>query len=150
VPLAMTIVTLALVILITDTVVYQQYRFHLNAAVMSLFFSKASGEIFEFSTRMKWEIGLLIVGIIIVQWVLARLVWLFIQRIRGRGYGYALASILVAFFIGTNLYYAWADAKDNTLMTRQALLLPWYAPLKAKGFLKRHGVNVASTSAVRE
>src|SRR5699024_5642214 len=145
VPLAMAIGIAATILLFADTVVYQQYRFHLNSALLALFFSDASAETFEFSAAMKLQVGLIVAGIVIGQYLLARLVWRFVTRTPGRRHGYVLASALVALFLGTNLFHAYADAAGNIAVTRQTRLLPLYEPLTAKGFLEDQGFDIAET-----
>ena len=44
-------------VLITDTVVFQQYRFHLNGMVLNFLLGGAAGEIFAFSGRMLLSIA---------------------------------------------------------------------------------------------
>jgi len=130
-------------LLFADTVVFQQYRFHINSALLALFFSDASAETFEFSIRMKLEMGGLLVSILLGQYLLAHLVWIGVQRTRYRSYGYVLATILVVVFIGTNLFHAYADATGDVTITRQTRLLPLFEPLTARGFLKDHGFDIA-------
>ncbi len=144
-PLALAIGTVATVLLFADTVVYQQYRFHLNSAVFSLLFSGAAGETFEFSRAMKLQAALLIVAIVVGQWLIARLVWRYVARTPRRRHGYPLAATLVLLFVGTNMFYVYADAAGHSAVTRQTRLLPLYEPLTAKGFLSDRGFDVAQT-----
>lgn len=132
-------------LLFADTVIYQQYRFHINTAVLSLYFSDASAEIFQFPWIMKLQIGAIMAAIAAVQAFLAYLVWRFVRRSRHRNYGYALASVLVLLILGTNGYHAYADAAGNIAVTRQTRLLPLYEPLTARSFFKEHGVEIART-----
>ena len=145
VPLAAAIGIVAVILLFADTVVYEQYRFHINSALLALFFSEASAATFEFSTMMKLQAGLLVVGIALGEWLLARLVWRFVVRSPGRSYGYALAAVLVAVFLGTNLVHAYADAAGKITLTRQTRLLPLYEPLTAKSFLADRGFAIVET-----
>lgn len=145
VPVALAIGIAAAVLLFADTLVYQQYRFHLNSALLSLFFSSASAETFEFSLAMKLQVGLIIAVIVAGQWLLARGVWAYVTRTPGRHHGYVLASVLVAVFLGTNLFHAYADAAGTILVTRQTRILPLYEPLTAKSFLSEHGFEVAKS-----
>lgn len=144
-PSALAIGILATLALLADTVVYQQYRFHLNGAVLSLFFSDASDETFVFSWQMRMQVALVAVAIVVGQWLLARLVWRYVLRTPGRRHGYPLAAALVLVFLGTNLFHAYADAAGDTSVVRQTRLLPLYEPLTAKGFLEERGFEVATT-----
>lgn len=145
VPLASIIGIVAITLLYADTVVYQQYRFHLNSALLSLFFSGASAATFEFSLAMKAQIATILAAIIIGQYLLTHLVWRFITRTREHHHGYGLACALVAVFLATNLFHAYADAAGNISVTRQTRLLPLYEPLTARGFLEKHGFKIEQT-----
>lgn len=145
-PLALAIAVATTLVLFVDTLVYQQYRFHLNSAVLAMFFSSASDEIFEFSLATKLLLALIALLVIVGQWWLARLVWRFVARSPRRYFGYPLAAALVLLFLGTNLFYAYADAVGNFAVTRQTRLLPLYEPLTAKDFLREHGFDVVTTA----
>lgn len=144
-PLALAIGAGGTMALLADTVVYQQYRFHLNSAVLSLFFSDASDETFVFSGTMQLQAGLAAIAVVAGQWLLAHLIWRYVARTPGRRHGYAVAGATVALFIGTNLFHAYADAAGDTDVIRQTRLLPLYEPLTAKGFLEDYGFDVATT-----
>ena len=143
VPLAWAINVVLSCLLLVDTLVFQQYRFHLNGALVALFFSDASAETFEFSTLMKIQAGLIALGVALAHAVLARLVWRFVTRTPHRRDGYAVAGAFVVLLLGTNLYHAYADAAGRGAVTRQTQLLPGYEPLTAKGFLADRGYEVA-------
>lgn len=143
-PSALAIGILTTLALLADTVVYQQYRFHLNGAVLSLFFSDASDETFVFSWQMRMQAALVAVAIVVGQWLLARLVWRYVSRTPGRRHGYPLAAALLLVFLGTNLFHAYADATGDTAVIRQTRLLPLYEPLTAKDFLEQRGFDVAT------
>lgn len=130
--------------LLVDTLVFQQYRFHLNGALVSLFFSGASDETFEFSTVMQLQAGLALFVVAAGQWLLARLIWRFVTHTPRRRLGYGVATACVTVLLATNLFHAYADAMGNGAVTRQTLLLPGYEPLTAKGFLEEHGFDVAA------
>src|SRR5690625_4930129 len=64
VPLAVAIGIVVMTLLYADTVVYAQYHFHINTALLALFFSGASAATFEFSWTMKMQMGLILAAIV--------------------------------------------------------------------------------------
>ncbi len=136
--LLMAVVMLMFVI---DTVVFAQYRYHLNGMVLNLLLGGAALEIFTFSAIMWAAIVGVLLACIALQWWLGRAVWRRLQRIRGKRYGYYVTAILASIFVTENVAYAWADASAYTPITKQIRILPGYAPLTAKKFFDKHGLS---------
>lgn len=143
-PLAWALGVALSTLLLVDTVVFQQYRFHLNGALVALFFSGASDETFEFSTGMKIQAALILLGVAVVHWAIARGVWRFVTRTPTRRFGYGMATACVALLLATNIYHAYADATGRGDVTSQTRLLPAYEPLTAKSFLEDQGFEVTT------
>ena len=138
--IANTLAVALIVIIIIDTFVFAQYRFHLNSMVFSLVFGGAGDEIFHFSTKL-WMItlgGLLL--IIAIEFALSRLIWRWIQSQRPRWLGVTVATSLTFIFLAQHLTFAWADAKAYIPITKQIHYLPAYFPLTAKSFFGKFGV----------
>ena len=146
VPLAWAIGVVLTGLLLVDTQVFQQYRFHLNGALVSLFFSGASEETFEFSLAMKIQVALICLGVAVALWGVGWAVWRLVAATRQRRFGYGMAAACVALLLGTNLFHAYADAMGDGNVTRQTRLLPGYEPLTAKDFLEERGFDVAEAS----
>lgn len=133
-------------LLLVDTLVFQQYRFHLNGALVALFFSGASDETFEFSRMMKAQAVGVILLVAVAHWVLSRVVWRLVDRSPDRRFGYGVATACVALLLATNLFHAYADAMGRSQVISQTRLLPGYQPLTAKEFLEERGFDVAEAS----
>lgn len=134
---------LTALVLLIDTFVFQQYRFHINSVILSLVFSSAAEDVFVFSTKMfvLTVLGLLVLAAI--QTALALGVWrVVVQPGRLRGAGYGLAAVFTLIFVSQNLGYAYFDASGHSPVMRASRLLPVYEPLTAKGFLDEHGFDV--------
>lgn len=133
---------LTALVLVIDTFVYQQYRFHINSVVLSLAFSSAADDVFVFSSGMlAWTAGAVLL-LVAAQCVFAWGVWRLVHNGRWRGVGYTLATLLILVFVGQNLGYAYFDATGHSPIMRASRLLPAYEPLTAKGFLDAHGFEV--------
>ena len=128
---------LGLSALLLDTVVYAQYRFHVNAFMVSLFLNDKNGEIFSFATST-W---LVVVGCVAV--ALALEGWLAHRLIVGRRgqrlpAGLACGTILVT-LIASHALHVVADARYQRSVTQQVGIYPLLFPATAKGFMEKHG-----------
>lgn len=125
-------VTLALVLL--DTLVFAQNRFHLNALTISILGPKT------------WGFGAIYAVIFIVMEIfLAHLTWRGIGKRRRRG-GVLLAVVLVISWFSSQALHAWADARYYVPITSFTPYLPLYRPVTAKGFLEDQGwVDMAAS-----
>ena len=124
-----------LVALVTDTFVYQQYRFHINWPMIDL--ALVGGrEVFTFSTGMWLRIAFLVcclagVSVLLV-WFAGKL------QSRGRAVWWCLA-ILVGYVAvnGVNAYSVSQNVRSVTVLTER---LPLYYPIRANRFLAKFGL----------
>ena len=144
------VMSIVLILLIVDTFVFAQYRYHINGMVLGLIFGGAASEIFSFSAGMWLLFALLAAACVAFQWWLGRMAWRWVERIQARRYGYYVAAILASVFLVENIAYAWADASAFTPITKQIRILPGYAPLTAKKFFDRHGLSSSPELAAGE
>jgi membrane-anchored protein YejM (alkaline phosphatase superfamily) len=122
-----------------DSVVFQQYRFHINGAILNLLTGGAASETFVFPTTMYLQAALALVLIIAVEWTVAKFVtrWIAFERRAG---GRAFATVLIVVFLTAHALHAWADAVSYTPITRQRKLLPAFHGLTAKSQLLKLGL----------
>lgn len=130
-------VILALVLL--DTLVFAQNRFHLNALTISILGLKT------------WGFGVFYVVIfLIMETFLARLIWRGLATRHGRG-GVLLAALLVMSWFSSQALHAWADARYYVPITSFTPYLPFYRPVTAKGFFEGQGwVDMAANREGRD
>ncbi|MGD8174750.1 DUF3413 domain-containing protein [Marinimicrobium sp. ARAG 43.8] len=134
-PIAVLGATLAISLLLLDTVVYHQYRFHLSGFVLELLLG-AGSEIFSFSW-LTWTVGLLaILAIVLLQRDLARRLR---RHLPQRGLWVPL-TVLFASQLIAHGWNAWADANYDTRITSVARHLPLYHAATAKRFMAEHGL----------
>ncbi len=124
---------------LVDTVIYQQYRFHLNAEIFNLLFGGAAGEILVFSPAMYGQAALLLLAIVGGQALVARLVWAGVCRGPARPAGPLVATLLVTAFVAQTAIHAWADVAGYTPVTRQGRVLLGYVPVTAEKLLGKLG-----------
>ncbi len=118
---------LGLSLMVLDTNVFEQYRFHLSALTVALF---------DTST---WVLtGVVFVALLGFQAMLAGAVWNVVsRRIAMRGGWLALALILA--WCGGQGIHIWADATAYAPVTSFTRFMPLYFPLKSKRRLAKLG-----------
>ena len=133
------------VLLAVDTQVFEQFRFHLNGFVFTLFFS--GGDTIEFSW-LTWLIAIAVAALLAAG--LGFFGWLAARQTPGRraiGTGYAV--ILLA-LIGSQGIHAWEEANYHRVIPNYTDTFPLYYPLTAKDTLIRWGlVDAAKVEAER-
>ncbi|MDD2581653.1 MAG: DUF3413 domain-containing protein, partial [Desulfuromonadaceae bacterium] len=140
--LAVILETSLILTIIVDSMVFAQYRFHLNGMIWNLLTSGAVKDILPL-TGMLWVVAALATVIIaLLEWFIARATWFWATKKR-RPYGVPL-SIGIAFIIlSGHIMHAWADANHYTAITKQVRYLPAYKPLTMKHMMVRLGLAVA-------
>lgn len=137
--------SLMAILLIVDSFVFAAYRFHLNSMVWNLLTGGAVGEILPLSAQTILLAGLIIGGIMALEALVAR--WLFrpafVQNLRG---GTRIFVVVLGVILAGQLFYAWADAAGDVLITRQTRYLPAYKPLTMSRTLRKLGIDLKKPS----
>ena len=129
------IATLAQVLLLIDTQVFQLFKFHLNGQVWQLLLDQAQTE--EGSI---WSIIFVAVPtIFLLQLLLSAYVWRKINKRKRRQYGNQVGLALLVCFMLTHLVNSWADATLYQPITMQRANFPLSYPMTARSFLAKHG-----------
>ncbi|GHC25597.1 choline-sulfatase [Kushneria pakistanensis] len=136
-PVAALVATLGLGALLVDTVVYAQYRFHVNYFMVSLFLNDKNGEIFSFSLET-WAVVIAVsLALLIAQgWLAHKMIVTGWQR--SIPTGRTVGVLLVALFAG-HLLHIVADARYMRSVTQQTSVYPLLFPATAKDFMAEHG-----------
>lgn len=128
------IASVGIAVLFIDTIVFAQYRFHINAVVLELVLS---GQVVSFPL-VTW---LMVIGglcaLIIAEYRL--IIWIEKRKIYKRRFGRKFA--LLAFFalLLTNAIHIWGVAYVYTPVTQLTRYLPAFYPATANSFMRRHG-----------
>lgn len=146
-PLAAGLAVLVVTAVLADTVVFQQYRFHLNAEILNLLFGGAAGEILVFPAALYAQAALVLGALVLLEWLLARWTWRRVAATPGRRLGYAVAAVLVGAYLGQAVIHAWADVAGYTPVTRQGRLLLAYFPFTDDSLFRTLGVERMSEAA---
>lgn len=127
---------MALVLLLGDTFVFQQYRFHLNMFIWKLIAQDKNNEIFDFSALTK-GIAFLILFIFCggLYWLSEKL-WrtIAVKFPAGR---LLFCALLV--YLGANFIHIWANAQYLQSITRFNQYFPAFYPATAHKFMAKHG-----------
>ena len=124
-----------LIALVTDTFVYQQYRFHINWAMIDLAVV-GGNEVFTFSVAMMIRIVLLIIVLGIMA---AVLVW---GATKNRGKALWPCVVILTSYLCVNLVNAYSVAQNIKSITVLSDRVPLYYPIRANTFLSRFGLVV--------
>ncbi|MCX2523978.1 DUF3413 domain-containing protein [Larsenimonas rhizosphaerae] len=124
-------------VLALDTVVFGQYRFHINHFMLSLFLHNEDGDIVSFSATT-WATGIgVMAGLLLFE---AWLAWRIIgraQSIRFPVWKGFLTLLVMA--LASHAIHIVADARYKRSVTAQASIYPLLFPATAKGFMEDHG-----------
>ncbi|NMT65299.1 DUF3413 domain-containing protein [Marinobacter orientalis] len=119
-----------------DTVVYSLYRFHLSAFVLELALGGGT-EIFSFSWQL-WASAIgIFIGIVVIESVIARVLWRRRPRARWLGAGFAL---IFGLQLSAHGWHAWADANYDTRITGITRHIPLYHAATAKRVMSKYGL----------
>jgi len=125
--LGVLLASVGLSLMVLDTNVFEQYRFHLSALSVVLF---------DAST---WVLtGVVFLALLGFQAMLAGSVWNFVGTRQARHGGW-LALALVLVWCGGQSIHIWADATAYTPVTSFTRFMPLYFPMKAKRRLAKLG-----------
>ena len=131
------VILLAEVALAVDAHVFTLYRFHINWAMLDLFFN-AGGEVIVLSSATYISIFLELAVLLIYALAVVTLsLWLLHARKRGAG---IIALLCVLCYVGANFTHAYASAKAILPITEIATRLPLYKPLTMNSLLIKMGV----------
>lgn len=128
--------SLALSALALDTFTYALYRFHLSSFVLELALGGGT-EIFAFSWQLWATSASIFAGILLVEVLIAVLLWK--KRPRARWLSVAFA-LMFALQLTAHGWHAWADANYDTRITGITRHVPLYYAATAKRFMKDQGL----------
>jgi hypothetical protein len=134
--LAVLYASIGIALLAIDTVAYSLYRFHLSAFVLELALGGGT-EIFSFSWQL-WATAFgIFTGILVIEAVIATLLWRRRPRARWLGAGFVL---MFGLQLGAHGWHAWADANYDTRITGITRHVPLYYAATAKRFMNEYGL----------
>lgn len=141
------ILLLSIILLFIDTFVFQQYRFHLNLFIWNLILNDKNGEIFYFSTIMKFIATLAIALLIGVYWLASKKIS---KSINVAFPAKKIWGTLLSLYLVANFIHIYADAQYDQKITRFNQNLPVYYPATAISFMEKQGwVNYEAREANR-
>lgn len=127
------------IVLFTDTFVYEQYRFHINKAMVEMFLGPASRDIFVFSNTMYFLFFTIFVIFLILLFIILKISTMLSLK------GYKVKYILFLSFIVITSYHiihSYAKLVSNNDITRLSIYLPLAHPLSANKTLVKFGIKV--------
>jgi uncharacterized protein len=135
-----TVSSLLVAFVLIDTVVYAQYRFHINGAILHLLTGGSAAETFVFPSIMYVQAALAVVLIVAVETLIAIFVTAWVNSPSRKGGRFAVVSLIVM-AVAMHALHAWADVTSYTPIARQRKLLPAFQGLTVKKTLTRLGLT---------
>ncbi|MEC9482496.1 MAG: DUF3413 domain-containing protein [Halomonas sp.] len=124
-------------LLLLDTGVYAQYRFHINQFMVALFFNDKNGEIFSFPPSTWFIVGGVALALLVTEAWLARR--LLTSPHAWRLPVWRMAGGLLVIMAASHVIHIIGDARYQRSVTQQAAIYPLLFPATAKDFMKEHG-----------
>ena len=137
--LSITLITLLIIALGIDSVVFELYRFHLNGMVWSLIINGGIFEILPISWITWLLVALGVVLVIYVELKLAHYVSSWLESDYKVGVQVSVVAVLIVF--SGQFIHAWGDANSQVNITKQVRYLPAYKPATMKRFLRKKGIE---------
>lgn len=132
---------LGLSLLVLDSLVFDQYRFHINGFVINLLVNDKDGQIFEFSLSSQLMVVAGLLVILLVQWLMSGLIWRKLPQLQQRfRLRYVLMSMMLL-TLSSHLIHAYADARYRFDVTKQARFYPLHYPATANRQLGKWGIS---------
>lgn len=122
---------IAAVLLLTDVKIYAMFKFHLNTTLMDMLFTQGILEHLDLSRAELWQIGLMLAGLLLLEIVLAALVWNVIVLPHRFLVGQKLAFLWLAGAVYVVLAVLHTLERANNLFVAQAPSLPLYTAVMA-------------------
>jgi uncharacterized protein len=135
--IAASLASVALIILTTDTFVYQLYHFHINGILLKMALGPAAGDLFKVSL-LEWAKVFGLIGLIIGgQMALVYFIWSRPRLLKSR-WSLSLLLVSVLSLTASHALHAYADAVGNTAILENAQSMPLYFGLTARRFIVKH------------
>lgn len=132
-----------LLLLIADTFVYAQYRFHISGFVFEMLI-QGGNDIIELSWVTWLVTALVLVGSLVATFYMSKYATQLAHSIKWKKIKRWYIAALVATFLTSNSIHLFADATYNSSVTTLVRHVPMFAPLTGKKALLNSGLIDAS------
>ncbi|MBS1534938.1 MAG: DUF3413 domain-containing protein [Bacteroidetes bacterium] len=122
-----------------DTVIFEQFRYHLSPIVLKLVFGKRASDIFQFSALNLFLAVLFVVLLLVLQLFFYYLA----SKISGKNISLRVKPTLFLWLmalLSSHLVYAWSDANYFRPVTQIKNVFPVFYPLTADSLLMKLGL----------
>jgi len=127
--------TAALTLLLIDTEVFRQFKFHLTPQLWDMVISGSPGSGFSISAMF-----VVIPMIFLLELLLGYWIWVRLKKLNRRLPGSLISATFIVCFFLTHGIHIWADATLYQPITMQKSNFPLSYPMTAKSFLAKHGL----------
>lgn len=128
-------------LLLIDTFVYLQYRFHINGFIIDLILNDSEGQIFAFSV-MAWVMaGACALLLLACEFFIARWLWNKVSHTHKFRFSRRFALFCISVTLASHLLHIWADANAYQPITGYSRLLPLAHSATSYGMMAKYGLN---------
>lgn len=132
---AVFIATGVMTLLLIDTQIYKEFKFHINPVIWEILFQQAQSK-----SELNWSLLFVCVPVFFcAELLFSYYGWKIQFRRRPKQLGKSLVGIFLICFLLNHLTHIWADANLYTPITEQKANFPLSYPMTARSFLAKHG-----------
>ncbi|WP_301099555.1 DUF3413 domain-containing protein [Otariodibacter sp.] len=134
--LSVVVATIGMTMLLVDTEVFKQFYLHLSPLVWDLLVNPDESEL-----SRQWQLLFVPMPLILLAEMLySRWCWQKLRSFNRQKWGKYVATFFLLAFMGTHLFYAFADMSLYRPVTAQRANYPLSYPMTARSFLEKHGL----------
>lgn len=122
--IAVMLATISVVAIFTDSMLFTVYRFHLNITIIKMTLNGIA--IFDLAPLEKIALFAIPIGILLIEFVVAWVIWNYIIKAQRFYIGKRIAALLVACLVGSYLMFILSISTGNNILAQQTPNLPLY------------------------
>jgi len=129
-------ISVLIMLMYIDTLVFHQYRFHLNGIVLNLFFAD---KVIEFPTIMYFQIALYIIALFAFEYYIYYLIQVKIKIIKKSYIRKSMMFFVICIF-SSHIIHIWGSANFVSNITNVTKYLPLYYPTSSNSLIRNLGL----------
>lgn len=135
--------TIFIILFVADTFVFQQFRLHLNLAMLQMTLL-GGGQVVQFSTKMMGQIALLVALCTFVSFFC---VFIATKASKRKSRSFFVLTLPLLGFVFCNLWYGYSYATHQASFTEISEILPANRPIRFNKLLVKYGIVSAEEVA---
>lgn len=129
-------ISVLIMLMYIDTLIFHQYRFHLNGIILNLFFAD---KVIEFPAIMYFQIALYIIALLAFEYYIYYLIQVKI-KINKKSYIRKSMMFFVICVFSSHIIHIWGSANFVSNITNVTKYLPLYYPTSSNSLIRKLGL----------